>query len=66
MNLKNMNLKRKFCPRCGSSNIKWVIPQLWSIWRCGDCGYYGSVIVEDGKLADEIKKKYMKDKEERR
>jgi len=56
--------KAKFCPNCGSRNIKWVIPQNWSFWRCYDCGYYGMVIIEDGKMADEIRKKYVEGKEE--
>lgn len=52
------DLKRKFCPNCGSENIKWTIPQNWSIWECFDCGYTGPVIVEDEEIATEIKKKY--------
>lgn len=49
----------KFCPNCGSMNIKWLNPQMWSIWKCWDCGYQGAVIIEDGKLAEEIKKKFL-------
>ena len=37
------------CPKCGSTNIKWVVPQLGPIWECFDCGYRGSVIEEDEK-----------------
>ena len=29
----------KFCPRCGSDNIEWVLPQTWSKWECRNCGY---------------------------
>ena len=42
----------KFCPRCGSTNIDWVLPQTWSKYECKDCGFVTSFIVEDGKMAD--------------
>ena len=32
-------MKRTICPRCGSSNIDWIIPQVWSKWECKDCSY---------------------------
>jgi len=50
----------KFCPRCGSKNIEWVLPQDWSKWECRDCGYIGTFIIEDGEIADEIRKEYIK------
>jgi len=50
----------RFCPRCGSKNIDWVLPQVWSKWECKDCGYFGALIIEDGKIADEIRKEYLK------
>jgi len=50
----------KYCPRCGSSNVEWVLPQIWSKWRCKDCGYEGAFIVEDGEMAEEIKKEWEK------
>ena len=53
----------KFCPKCGSSNIEWVIPQTWSKWECRKCGYIGVFIIEDGKIADEIRKEYLKNKD---
>lgn len=52
----------KYCPRCGSLNIEWVLPQDWSKWECKHCGYIGPMVIEDGKLADEIKKDYEKHK----
>ncbi len=55
-----MKISVKFCPNCGSMNIKWVNPQMWSIWRCWDCGYQGAVVVEDKEIADEIRKYYLK------
>jgi DNA-directed RNA polymerase subunit M len=52
----------KFCPKCGSKNIQWAsgLPQLWSIWECKDCGYRGAFIVEDSKLAEKIREKFLK------
>ena len=51
-----------FCPKCGSTNIFWAsgLPQLWSIWECRDCGYRGAFIIEDSKLAQKIRKEYLK------
>ncbi|MGC9516931.1 MAG: hypothetical protein ACP5C3_04440 [Methanomicrobiales archaeon] len=57
------DVKMKFCPNCGSSNIKWTIPQMWSIWQCNTCGYTGAIVIEDKELAAEIKKNYCKDKD---
>jgi ribosomal protein S27AE len=50
----------KYCPRCGSSDIEWVLPQDWSKWECKHCGYIGPVIIEDGELAVKIKEDYEK------
>ena len=50
----------KFCPRCGSPRVDWVLPQIWSKWECKDCGWTGAFIVEDGKLAEELRKEYIK------
>jgi len=52
----------KFCPKCGSTNLQWAsgLPQLWAIWECKDCGYRGAFIVEDSKLAEKIKEKFLK------
>ncbi len=54
-----MKRSLKFCPNCGSSNIKWLNPQMWSTWKCWDCGYQGAVVIEDEKLAEEIQKKFL-------
>jgi DNA-directed RNA polymerase subunit M len=52
----------RFCPRCGSSEIYWArgLPQLWSIWECRNCGYYGAFIVEDGKMSKKLQEEYAK------
>ncbi len=54
----------KFCPECGSTNIYWAsgLPQLWSIWECRDCGYRGTLIIEDSGLAMKIREKYLKER----
>ncbi|MFX1514150.1 MAG: hypothetical protein ACFFCQ_16355, partial [Promethearchaeota archaeon] len=54
----NGNLKHTFCPQCGSSDISFRLPQLYSIYRCKNCGYQGSIIVEDGILARKIRSDY--------
>ena len=57
----------KFCPKCGSTDVFWAqgLPQLWSLWQCRNCGYYGSVILEDGKLATILQEKWReKNKQE--
>ena len=51
----------KFCPKCGSKNIEWILPQDWSKWECRNCGYIGTFIIEDGEIAEEIKKEYKRD-----
>lgn len=56
-------MKRHICPRCGSSNVDWIIPQNWSKWECKDCSYTGPVIEADDDLADEIKADWEENKE---
>lgn len=53
----------KFCPRCGSKNIEWVLPQDWSKWECKDCGYIGAFVIEDGAISDKIRQEYVKKRE---
>lgn len=48
----------KICPRCGSKNVDWIIPQNWSVWECKDCDYTGPIIDGDEKIAKEIKEDY--------
>ena len=52
----------KFCPKCGSANIDWLIPYDRQKWQCKNCGYIGAFIVEDGKIADKIREDYDKKK----
>jgi ribosomal protein S27AE len=59
-------LKRlKFCPKCGSTNINFLIFFRPSIWKCLDCGYEGALIVEDGELAGKIQGRYQRNKRRR-
>jgi transcription factor S len=50
----------KFCPRCGSTEVGWVLPYDRQKYECKHCGYVGALIVEDGKMADAIRKEYIK------
>jgi orotate phosphoribosyltransferase len=51
-------LKRgKFCPKCGSPRVYWPVPQL-PRWKCKDCGWEGTLVIEDGKLAKVIKEEW--------
>jgi transcription factor S len=54
--------RKKFCPRCGSTDIFFArgLPQLWSIWECKNCGYYGAFIVEDGVTSQKIHEEWVK------
>jgi DNA-directed RNA polymerase subunit M len=54
--------RMKFCPKCGSPNINFLIFFRPSIWKCLDCGYEGAVIVEDGAVAEKIRKRYQRKK----
>jgi predicted nucleic-acid-binding Zn-ribbon protein len=53
----------KFCPRCGSTNIGFILPHDMQKYECKDCGYTGAFIIDDGIIADEIKKEYLKNKD---
>ena len=53
--------KKNFCPKCGSKKIKLKIPQT-GIWECRNCGYRGSVVVEDGNVDKNIKDAQKMDK----
>lgn len=56
-----MKTRAKYCPKCGSDNIKWINPLMWSLWHCYNCGYEGPVVLEDEELADAVKKNYEKE-----
>ena len=54
----------KICPRCGSKNVKWIIPQNWSQWVCYGCDYTGPIIEGNDDLAEEIHENYLESLEE--
>jgi len=56
--------KMKFCPRCGSTNLNFLVFYRPSVWKCLDCGYEGAVIVEDSGLAGKIRERYRRSGEE--
>ena len=58
----NIGDKMKFCPKCGSKNIGWPLPHDRQKWECKDCGYVGAFIIDDGEIAKEIQKEYLKNK----
>jgi transposase-like protein len=51
-------MKIKFCPKCGSKNIKLVIGGKMGMYECKDCGFRGSVFPE----AEKNKKPKKKEK----
>jgi len=59
---KKGSLGEKFCPRCGSTDVFFALglPQLWSIWECRNCGYYGAFIVEDGMMSQKIREEWAR------
>jgi len=57
-------MKKKICPRCGSENVKWIIPQVWSQWLCYNCDYTGPVIEADDELQKEIQENWTENKDE--
>jgi hypothetical protein len=47
----------KCCPKCGSTNINFLVFYRPSIWKCLDCGYEGAFIIEDGGLAEKMQER---------
>jgi ribosomal protein S27AE len=59
--IEKIMTKTTSCPQCGSKKMKMHNPQT-SIWKCGKCGYQGSVTIEDGNLEKNIKDARKMDK----
>ena len=57
-------MKMKICPRCGSSNIKWIIPQNWSMWSCNNCSFTGPAVEADKQTQKELQKNWAKNKKQ--
>jgi DNA-directed RNA polymerase subunit M len=49
----------KCCPKCGSTNINFLVFYRPSIWKCLDCGYEG-VLIEGNELAEKMQERYQK------
>jgi hypothetical protein len=60
INGDNKMRMHKICPRCGSRNVDWIIPQNWSQCVCRDCDYTGPIIEGNDELAQEIHDEYIK------
>jgi ribosomal protein L37AE/L43A len=41
-------------PACNSKKYKLFIPDSGT-WKCENCGYQGSIVIEDGNLEKQIK-----------
>jgi preprotein translocase subunit SecY len=37
---------KKVCPSCGCLGIEWLLPPLWSVWECRNCGYRGIIAID--------------------
>jgi len=48
----------KMCPRCGSTDVDWILPQNWSMWECKNCSYTGPIIEGDEELSKEIQEEW--------
>lgn len=54
-----------YCPECGSSRLYYFLGlKAGHIFVCKDCGYQGPVIIEDGEVAEEIRKDWIEKKSE--
>jgi transposase-like protein len=47
--------KRVHCPQCGSVNMIKNVPDTDLGWICKNCGYRGTISVEDGNLEKQMK-----------
>lgn len=59
-----IKMKTKICPRCGSENIEWIIPQNWSMWSCNNCDYTGPVIEVDEAAEKQLQENWKNHKNE--
>lgn len=57
-------MMHKICPRCGSTNIDWIIPQNWSQCVCKDCDYTGPIIEGDDEFVKEVREAYLESQKE--
>jgi choline dehydrogenase-like flavoprotein len=50
----------KHCPKCGSTNINFLVFYRPSIWKCLDCGYEGPLIIENNEFVEEMQGRCQK------
>jgi len=61
--------QQKFCPVCGSANLKIVeTPVLihsgtFQMYKCADCGYEGPIVIGGLNMQEQLKKNYAGRKE---
>lgn len=49
-----------YCPVCGSHRLHYYLGfKAGQMYICKDCGYRGTLVVEDGKLADKIRERWL-------
>ena len=51
--------KAKYCPKCGSPEVNFLVYYSPSIWKCLNCGYEGIFVVEGNEFAAKIRKRYL-------
>lgn len=52
--------KAKFCPKCGSPRLDFLIYYRPSLWKCQECDYEGSFTIEGIELAKKMRESYRK------
>jgi len=56
----------QFCPECGSTRLYYFLGlYAGHNYVCKDCGYQGPVIIEDGQISKELRKKKIKEIKEK-
>jgi predicted nucleic-acid-binding Zn-ribbon protein len=50
----------KCCPKCGSTNVNFLVFYRPSTWKCLDCGYEGAFIIEDSGIAGKMHDPWQK------
>lgn len=53
-----------FCPECGSPSLYYFLG-LYTGYKyvCKECGYRGPVVIEDGVIAEKLRKEKVKELE---
>jgi hypothetical protein len=56
----------RFCPKCGSTNLKWLsgLPHLWPYIECIECGHRGIYLTGDRDLIAAVREGYLRKKPE--